>query len=48
MGSLAEDPPEDAAEMARRDMCLPSQNPQVEGLAVTAVDEIAGAEQVPL
>lgn len=48
MGSLAEDPPEAATEVARRDVCLPSQNPQVEGLAVTAVDEIAGAEQVPL
>ena len=38
--SFAEDPPEAAAEVARRDVRLPSEPPQVERLAVPAVDEV--------
>jgi hypothetical protein len=29
-------------------VCFPSQNPQLERLAVAAVDQISGPQQVPL
>jgi hypothetical protein len=48
VGGLAEDTPEAAAEVAWRDVCFPSQNPQLERLAVAAVDQISGPQQVPL
>jgi hypothetical protein len=48
VGRLAEDSPEAAAEVARRDVCLVGQCPQVERLAVAAVDEVAGAKEVSL
>ena len=48
MGRLAEDPAEAAAEVSRRDVRLASEDPQVERLAVAAVDEVARAQEVPL